>query len=76
MFYFLNVVKPNVKFCLFGGVYSMLIVHPAERVRLLPLQKKGILGYDTKLYLVVRLQFWSFGGVWNTPSLPLLPGPL
>ena len=30
-------------------------------------------GYDTKLYLMVRLQFWR---VWITPSLPLLPGPL
>ena len=27
------------------------------------------------LYLIVRLQPWRFGGMWSTPSLPLLPGP-
>ena len=25
---------------------------------------------------MVRLQFWSFRGMWSTPSLPLLPGSL
>ena len=33
-------------------------------------------GYDTKQYdceVPVMLELW---GIWNTPSLPLLPGPL
>ena len=33
-----------------------------------PPYKKGCPEYDTKLHLMVRLQFWS----WSTPSLPLL----
>ena len=33
-------------------------------------------GHDNKLHLMVRLQSWRFGGMWNTPSLPLLPGPI
>ena len=32
--------------------------------------------YDNKQRLMVRLDFWRSGGVGNTPSLPLLQGPL
>ena len=38
--------------------------------------QKGCPGYDTKLYLMVRLLFWRFSEILNTPSLSLLPGPL
>ena len=33
-------------------------------------------GYDTKLYLMVKLQFWSNEECEVTPSLSLFPGPL
>ena len=33
-------------------------------------------GYDTKLHLIVRFQFWSIRKYGVTYSLPLLPGPL
>ena len=26
-------------------------------------------------HLRMRLQSWSFGGMWSTPSVPLLTGP-
>ena len=35
--------------------------------------KKECPGYDTKLHLMMRLQFWR---VWSTPSFSLLPSPL
>ena len=47
-------------------------LYPVQRVRDLP---KGVLVHDTKLCLnsVLVLEVWV---VQNTPSLPLLPGPL
>ena len=36
----------------------------------------GCLEYETELHLVVRLQFWSCGECWLTPTLLSLPGPL
>ena len=33
-------------------------------------------GYDIKLNLVVRIQFWSSWELWSSLSLSLLPGPL
>ena len=41
----------------------------------LPLQKMG-LAYDTKLYTMVRFQFWSLGEGGVIASLLLFPGPL
>ena len=32
--------------------------------------------YDTKLYLMVKLQFWRSGRAYSIPLLPLIPGPL
>ena len=39
-------------------VLNMLIASPAEGLRLHCFSKRG---YNTKLYLMVRLQFWNFG---------------
>ena len=33
------------------------------------------LHYDTKMHLMIKLQFWNSGMCVITPSLPLLPGP-
>ena len=42
-----------------------------------PLQKKKQRpGYDSKLHLIMRLQFWKFGICAVIATLPLLPGPL
>ena len=38
--------------------------------------KGGGSGYDTKLHLIVRLQFWSTRDCGSSPSLPFLSVPL
>ena len=51
----------------------MLTTHPPEGLAS-PI-KKRCGGNNIKQHSMVRFQFWRSGGVWNTPSLSLLPGP-
>ena len=63
-----------IKTCLVGWSYRIYRLHLCREVR--PPPPNECPGYDTKQSdgeVPVILGFW---GMRNTPSLPLLPGPL
>ena len=53
---------------------KILQLHPIQKGMTSP--KKLYSGHDTKMHMVVRLQFQSFGKCGVTPSLPLLSVPV
>ena len=50
-------------------------LYPLQWVRFFP-QEKESPGYNIKLHLMVRLQFWRSEECWLLSSLTLIPGPL